>query len=130
MGIQTGIAVFVAFSSSFSTNLEDLLKNKSRIDLFPVRKRKNCPYDLFSVLAAEPGCGDRGNFLFPGKHLARTAQTHFILLKWNIVLDINAAVESCMQPLFYVNFLVYRTNYECWACMTGRAKPAQGNINK
>lgn len=73
---------------------------------------------------------DCGNFLFPGKQLTNTTQTYLIALKLNILLDINAAVESCMRPLSYINFRFYRTNYKCWACMTGRARTAQGNINK
>lgn len=63
-------------------------------------------------------------------HAGSAAQTDFIPLKWNVALSINAAVESCVLPFSYNNFLFYRTNYKCWACMTGRARTAQGNANK
>lgn len=60
--------------------------------------------------------GSHGNFLFPGEPVL---QNPFYSIK---MLDINAVVESCMQLLSYVNFLFYRRNYKCWACMTGRAE--------
>lgn len=57
--------MFVAFSSSFSATFEDLLKNKSQIDLFPVEKKKKIAPMIYSQWLLRSQDVRPWKFLFP-----------------------------------------------------------------